>query len=139
MCQSTPKLRATQNGLGEGLEPMSSNSLRLASTTKQRVSIDLLKKQYMTLKRFACRIFIFGSLLKSNNEVRQDTPDFLTSKSLIVTYYRIRSRNIFSLHIFCLVLTEQVIDLRKVRIENLNFRTDLSLQDLVMGGWSVSQ
>ena len=34
-------------------------------------------------------------------------------------------------------LIEQLIDLRKVRSENLKFRTDL--RDLVMEGWPVTQ
>ena len=35
------------------------------------------------------------------------------------------------------MLIEQLVDLRKVRTEDLKFRTDL--RDLVMDGWSVTQ
>ena len=35
------------------------------------------------------------------------------------------------------MLIEQLIDLEKVRSDNLKFRTDL--QDLVIDGWSVTQ
>ena len=35
------------------------------------------------------------------------------------------------------MLIEQLIDLEKVRSDNLKFRTDL--RDLVMDGWSVTQ
>ena len=39
----------------------------------------------------------------------------------------------FSLHIFCSILIEQVINLRKVRTENFKFRKE------VMNGWSVTK
>ena len=35
------------------------------------------------------------------------------------------------------MLTEQLIDLEKVKTDNLKFRT--GIQDLVMGDWSVTQ
>ena len=38
---------------------------------------------------------------------------------------------------FCSMLIEQLIDLRKVKTENLKFRTDL--EDRVMNSWSVTQ
>ena len=41
------------------------------------------------------------------------------------------------MHNFCSLLIEQLIDLEKVRTENLKFRTDL--QKRVMDGWSVTQ
>ena len=40
-------------------------------------------------------------------------------------------------HNFCSMLIEQLIDLRKVRTDNLKSRTDL--RDRVMNGWSVTQ
>ena len=43
----------------------------------------------------------------------------------------------FSLLNFCSMLTEQLINLRKVRSENLKFMTDLP--DRVMDCWSVTQ
>ena len=42
------------------------------------------------------------------------------------------SWNIFTLHNFCLLLVEQLIDLENVRTENLKFRTDLHY------GWLAS-
>ena len=45
--------------------------------------------------------------------------------------------NIFTSHILCSMLIKQLIDLRKVRAENLKFRTDL--RDRVVDGWSVIQ
>ena len=45
--------------------------------------------------------------------------------------------NIFTLHNFCSTLIKQLVDLEKVRIDNLKFRTDLL--DQVMDGWSVTQ
>ena len=47
------------------------------------------------------------------------------------------SWNIFTSHNFCSMLIEQLIDLEKVRTDNLKFRTDL--RDRVMDGWSVTQ
>ena len=46
------------------------------------------------------------------------------------------SQKTFTLHNYCSMLIEQLIDLRKVRTENLKIRTDLKDQD--MGGWSVT-
>ena len=40
-------------------------------------------------------------------------------------------------HNFCSMLIEQLIDLEKVRIDNLKFRTET--QDQVIDGWSVTQ
>ena len=44
---------------------------------------------------------------------------------------------IFSLERFLLNAHQALIELRKVRTQNLKFRTDL--QDIVMDGWSVTQ
>ena len=52
------------------------------------------------------------------------------------TRYIYTGLNIFSLHNFCSMLVEQLID-QKLKTENLKFRTDLS--DLVMDDWSVTQ
>ena len=45
--------------------------------------------------------------------------------------------NLFPLNHFCSMLIEQLINLRKVRPENLKFRTDL--RDPVIDSWSVTQ
>ena len=63
----------------------------------------------------------------------QDTR-ILERKPLIDTSYRIRH---VTSHNFCSMLIKQLIDLEKVRTDNLKFRTDL--QDRVMDGWSVTQ
>ena len=47
------------------------------------------------------------------------------------------SWNFFTLHNFCSLLIEQLIDLEKVRTDNLKFRTNLL--DQVMVGWSATQ
>ena len=60
---------------------------------------------------------------------------FLESKNLIDTYYCIAHRLLFA--IFHSILTEQVIELRKVRTENLKSRIDLREQ--VVTGWLVIQ
>ena len=68
----------------------------------------------------------------------------LDSKLFIETNFRIGlfldigwSCDIFTSHNFCVMLIEQLINLGKVRTENLKFRTDL--RDRVMDGWSVTQ
>ena len=58
----------------------------------------------------------------------------LERKPLIDTSYRIRH---VTSHNFCSMLIKQLIDLEKVRTDNLKFRTDL--RDWVMDGWSVTQ
>ena len=55
----------------------------------------------------------------------------------IFAFYIDWSWNIFTLHIFCSMLIEQLVDLEKVRTDKLKFRTDL--RDRVMDGWSVKQ
>ena len=62
------------------------------------------------------------------------------SKPLINTFYRIRHRlelNFFHFAQILLNLIEQLIDLEKVRTDNLKFRTDL--RDRKMDGWSLTQ
>ena len=47
------------------------------------------------------------------------------------------SWNFFTLHKFCSMLIEQLINLERVRTDNLKCRTDL--RDRNMDGWSVTQ
>ena len=59
---------------------------------------------------------------------------------MIDASYRIRHRlelKYFHFAQFYSMLIEQLIDLEKVRTDNLKFRTDL--RDRVMDGWSVTQ
>ena len=78
---------------------------------------------------FACKIVVLG-LLKLNINSRHYIPEFLTVNLLL-------SWKAFFSHNFCPLLVEQLIDLEKLRTENLKFRTDL--QDQEMDGWSVTQ
>ena len=66
----------------------------------------------------------------------------LGRKLKIDTSYRIRHRlelKLFHFQVaqFCTMHIEQLIDLEKVRNDNLKFRTDL--RDRVMDSWSVTQ
>ena len=61
----------------------------------------------------------------------------LQCKPLIDTSFGSTLIGILPLHRFCSMLIEQLINLKKVRSENLKFRTDL--QNRVMDGWSVTQ
>ena len=129
---------------------ISPNSLRLTLTTKTFVRIKIWKKWYVssyfaTCNLFFCvqdwrtRIFQFeyqGQIRFSSNEIRE----FLNANlwSIYLIAFDIDwSWNIFTLHNFCSMLIEQLINLEKVKTDNLKFRTDL--RGRVMDGWSVTQ
>ena len=78
---------------------------------------------------FAFRIVVLR-LLMLNIKARSNLPEFLTANLSSIIYF-------FTLHKFCSMLIKQLINLRKVRTENLKFRTDL--RDLAMDGWLVTQ
>ena len=62
-------------------------------------------------------------MLKSNSEVRQDTPEFLTA-NLSKMYIVALDLKYFSLHSFHLMLIKQVVNLKNVGAGN--YRTDLN-------------
>ena len=101
------------------------------------------KKQYMTLSRRISPpatepviLCLFKLNIKARHKIRELLNANLWSIHFIA-FYIDWSWNIFTLHNFCSMLIEQLIDLEKVRTENLKFRTDL--RDQVMDGWSVTQ
>ena len=93
---------------------------------------------------FVCRIVIVG-LLYLNTKARQNIPDFLSANLLskhVIALDIDWSWKIFSSHNFVRILysifieqQQQLIDLRKVRTENLKFRTDIG--DWVMDSWML--
>ena len=88
---------------------------------------------------FACRIVVLG-LFKLNIKARHKIREFLNANLWSIHFIAFDidwSWNIFTLHNFCSMLIEQLIDLEKVRTDNLKFRTDL--WEWVMDGWSVTQ
>ena len=104
------------------------------------------KKQYMSrcisphaTNFFAYRTVVLG-FFKLNIKARHEIREFLNANlwSIHLIAFDIDwSWNFFTLHNFYSMLIEQLIDLEKVRTDNLKFRTDL--RDRVMDGWSVTQ
>ena len=78
-------------------------------------------------------------MFKLNIKAIPEIREFLNANRLIhLTAFDIDlSWNIFTSHNVSSMLIEQLIDLEKVRTDNLKFRTDL--RDQFMDGWSVSQ
>ena len=89
---------------------------------------------------FAYKTVVLG-LFKLNVKARHSIQEYLNTNLWLIHFTQFDidwSWNIITLHNFCSMLIKQLIDLRKVRTENLKFKTDL--QDLVsMDGWSVTQ
>ena len=88
------------------------------------------------------QVLVIGDLRKAENETlnlkfRTELQAPVESFHCHVLLYGAALLNIFTLTIFCLMLIKQRIDLKKVRTENLKFRTDL--QDWVANGWSMEQ
>ena len=54
----------------------------------------------------------------------------------IIAFDKDKNWNIFTSHNFCEMLVKQLIDLEKVKTDNLIFRTNL--RDRVIDGWSVT-
>ena len=80
-------------------------------------------------------------MLKLNIKSRHYIPEFLTANLLLKHVIALDidwSWKNFTSHNFCSSPIEQLIDLEKLRIENLKFRIDLPSQDQKMGGWSVT-
>ena len=128
-----------------GIEPMSSNSLQLALTTKPQVHVCQLRK---TIYQSSCLAPLNGFFCVQNYHYRIAQAEYqgqirhtriLDCEPSINTCYSIGvigqrlGRNIFSPLKFA---HHWVINLGKVN-ENMTFRTDL--RDWVMDGWSVTQ
>ena len=132
-----------------GIEPMSPDSLKPVLITKPLVCINWSKKTVYDSSYFAtCKWFlayrsnrtVVLGFFKLNIKARHEIREFLNANlwSIHLIAFDIDwSWNIFTLHNFCSMLIEQLIDLEKVRTDNLKFRTDL--RDRVMDGWSETQ
>ena len=130
-----------------GIEPISPDILQLTLTTKSLIRINCLKKTVYNSSYFATCNWFFGVQdcctrnfhLEYQGQTRNTRT--LERKPLIDTSYRIRYRLelkiYFTSHNFRSMLIEQLINLEKVRTDNLKFRTDL--RDQCMDGWSVTQ
>ena len=152
--QCTDGLSAMRNGRGaaeefqhsSGIEPISPDSLLPASTTKPWVRISYMKKTvydssfFASCNRFfAYRTVVLG-LFKLNIKAGHEIRKFFSAnlKSINLSAFDIDwSWIIFTVHNFCSLLIEQLIDLEKVRTDYLKFRTDLL--DRVMDASSVTQ
>ena len=89
------------------------------------------------LASVACRIVVLR-LFMVNIKARHKIPECLnTNLSWIhlIAFY-IFELKYFHFTQFLLIAHQQLIDLEKVKTQNLKFRTDL--QDQVMDGWSVT-
>ena len=133
-----------------GIEPISPDSLRLTLTTKPLVRVGWWIKRLHDSSYFATsnRFFAYRTVVldysswisRPESAARHEIPEFLYANlwSIHLDAFDIDwSWNILTLHNFCSLLIEQLIDLEKVRTKNLKFRTDL--RDRVMNGWSVTQ
>ena len=124
------------------VKPMSPDYLRLALTTKPWFHIELMKKTvYESESSFlATWNCFFAHRNRQDYRSRNAQVEYqgqarytriLECKPLINTSYRIRHRldslelKYFTSHNFCSLLIEQLINLEKVRTENLKYRTDL--------------
>ena len=147
-CQCTYRFSATQNGCG-ATERFSthqeSNPCRPSHCNLPLshwfVSI-AGKKRYMT-RRISipatnffcvqdCRTWIFQVEYQGQTRYTR----ILEGKPLIDTSYRIRHRwswNIFTSYNFCSMLIEQLINLEKVRTDNLKFRTIFEIELWMVG------
>ena len=133
-----------------GIEPTSTDSVGLTATSLNHWAIDSyqrLEKNGIWLVVFrhlqpiflAHRTVILG-FFKLNIKARHDIQEFLNANLwsiYLITFYIDWSWNIFTLHNIFSMLIEQLIDLEKVRIDNLNLRT--ALWDQIMDSWSVTQ
>ena len=127
------------------IEPMPPDSLQPVLTTKPLVRINYSKKRYTTRRIsppatdfLAYRTVILG-FFKWNIKARHDIREFLNANLWMIHLIAFDinwSWNIFTLHNFCSMLIEQLINLKKVKTDYLKFRTDLG--DSVMDGWSVT-
>ena len=154
-CQSTEGHSATQNGqeAAESFIATVSVQYRIQSPVARLTATSLTMRLYWSTKNMwyiYIYIYIYQLsyhsnlnqlleylsdclnfwLLKSNIEVRQDPPEFLNSHIWsihVITLDIDWQWNIFSPYMFCLMLKEQIINLKKVRKEKLKFqvRTDL--------------
>ena len=128
------------------IKPGPADSLWITLTTKPWICVSLQEKSIYHLKYFAtCNIFfasriVILRLLRLNIMARHEIPEFFNTNLWLIhvsAFNMSWSWNILTLHIFCSLLIEQLIDLKKVRSENLKFRTDL--RDQVMDGHSVTK
>ena len=126
------------------IEPMSPDSLEIALTTEPWVHIDLLWKKVHDSRYLAtwnqpllCMQDCCSRISLVEYQGQTSYIRILQCKPLIDTSFGSTLIGILPLHRFCSMLIEQLINLKKVRSENLKFRTDL--QNRVMDGWSVTQ
>ena len=77
----------------------------------------------------AYKTIVLGfKLFKLNIRARHEIQEFLSvnlTSIHLITFNIDWSCNVFTLHNFCSMLIVQLIDLEKVRTDNLKFRTDL--------------
>ena len=165
MCQCTDGLchakrprccRESQHS--SGIEPISPNSLQPVLITEPLVCINCSKKKKHDWSYFATcnldRTFCLQDAEDRNayrtvvlrfsswrffklNRILERTPLIDTSYCILhrleLKYFHPQTITI----IFCSMLIKQLIDLEKVRTDNLKFRTDL--RNWVMDGWSVTK
>ena len=123
-----------------GIEPISPNSLRLALTTEPSESLYQPPKEnnkWLVVSCnlepifFAYRIVVSG-LIKLNIKARHEIPEFFYRKPFTNTCYSIGDRlefHYFHFAQFCSMLMEQLIDHRKVWIENLKLGQIFKIKD----------
>ena len=130
------------------IEPKSPDSLQFTLTTKPLVHINCWKKTVHDSLYFAtCNQFFANRTVKRwsfklNINARHEILEFLSSNHWLICLIAFNinwSWNNFTLHNFAQssMLIEQLINLKKVKTDNLKFGTDL--WDRVMDGWSVTQ
>ena len=131
------------------IEPKSQNSLRLTLTTKALVRIIYSKNSvydssyFATFNRFFCVQDCRSRIVQVEYQGQTRNSRILERKPLInaslhlIAFNIDWSWNIFFSHNFCSMLIEQLIDLERLKSDNLKIRTDI--WDRVMDCWSVTQ
>ena len=92
-----------------------------------------------TLNRFFSNRIVVLGLLRLNIKARHDIPEFLNTNFWLIHLIALDIHwtcEYFHFAQFLLNAHRAGINLRKVRTENLQFRTDL--RDRIMDGWSVT-
>ena len=109
------------------------------STEKNSIFLFILLEVFHNLQLLFCLQDCRSWIAQVEYQGQARNTRILERKPLIDTSYRIRHRlelKYFHLAHF-LLIAHWVIDLEKVRTDNLKFTTDF--RDLVMDGWSVTQ
>ena len=152
-CQCTEGLSATQNdqGAAEGFSTLRESNPSCPThynwhETLRYGFMSVCRKNGIWLDLFCNRQPLFwvqdchSQIAQVEYQGQAQNTRILERKPLIDTSYACNIDlcwNIFTLHNFCSLLIEQLINLEKVRTGILKFRTDL--WDRVMDGWSVTQ